>query len=500
MQRLLVGEIITTAAARTPGVPAVVADGRQLTFAEVAAGAEHLASVLAVRGVGRGDRVAWWGYNTVDAVPLFFALAHLGAVLIPVNPNFEEHETRPLFELADAALVVTDDRHHGDVTIGHLLATPAPQPWPRGGLWPVDEDDPHVIFFTSGTAGQSKGVVLSQRTEVIRSMLGGMSTWPRGATICMFPQFHMAGWASTLEAWLSSETVVYVDGGTPEGILDAVDHYRGSRLYCIPAVWRRILDVDRSAWDLSCLGQADTGTSATTPGLLGDLRRAFDWTTTTITYGSTEAGLVTRMWPQDVLRKHGSVGPTVPTVHARLENGELVVRSGHLASGYFRNPEATAEAFRDGWFYTGELAERDDEGFLYIVGRTKEIIRSGGEWVAPVEVDAVLQRHPAILEVAVAGVPDDDWGEVVTAFVVPQPGEMVTVEELRRFCDGKLTAYKHPRRLVVVDVIPRTSTTGQIQRRALTAWAVAHPSGVDTDRGRAGGPLGAVGPGRPAPE
>jgi fatty-acyl-CoA synthase len=469
VQRLLVGEIINAAAARSPGLLAVVCDGRELTFADVAGAADHLAAVLSARGLGRGDRIVWWGYNTVDAVPLYFATAHLGAVMVPLNPSFAAGEAKPLLELADASLVVTDGRHPGDVSVTELLAQRSTGP---AGPWEVDEDDPHMIFFTSGTTGASKGVVLSQRTEVLRSMLGGMSTWPRGASICMFPQFHMAGWASTLEAWISSETVVYVDGGDTEQILAATDRYRGHRLYCIPAVWRRVLDMDRSAWDLTCLGQADTGTSATTPGLLADIRAAFPWTTTTITYGSTEAGLVTRMWPQDVLRKHGSVGPTVPTVFARLDDGELAVRSGHLASGYFRNPEATDAAFRDGWFYTGELAEQDDEGFLYIVGRTKEIIRTGGEWVAPVEVDAVLQGHPSILDVAVAGVPDEHWGEVVTAFVVPNPGHAVTVEELRRYCDGKLTAYKHPRRVVLVDAVPRTVTTGQIQRRVLTELAL----------------------------
>jgi fatty-acyl-CoA synthase len=476
--RLLVGEIIDAAAARTPELTAVAHAGHHRSFAEVAAASHHTASVLSARGVGRGDRVVWWGSNTVDAVPLFFATAHIGAVMVPVNPSFGEHEAKPLFELADASLIVSDEEHQGDITLKKLLAEPASG---RSGPWSVDEDDAHMIFFTSGTTGQSKGVVLSHRTEVLRSMLGGMSTWPRGATICMFPQFHMAGWASTLEAWISSETVVYVDGGDTEEILGATDRYRGHRLYCIPAVWRRILDTDRSGWDLSCVGQADTGTSATTPALLSEIREAFPWTTTTISYGSTEAGLVTRLWPEDVLRKHGSVGPPAPTVQVRLEEGELVVRSAHLASGYFRNPEATEAAFRDGWFYTGELAERDDEGFLYIVGRTKEIIRTGGEWVAPVEVDAVLARHPAILEVAVAGVPDEHWGEIVTAFVVPKPGEVVAVDELRRFCAGKLTSYKHPRQVIVIESLPRTATTGQIQRRGLTELALRQAQSAEAD-------------------
>jgi acyl-CoA synthetase (AMP-forming)/AMP-acid ligase II len=469
VQRLLVGEVIRSAAARDPAAVAVVHDGRQLSYAEVAAGSEHLAAALAARGIRRGDRVAWWGANTVDAVPLYFATAHLGAVLVPLNPAFGEIEAKPLLDLADPSLVVCDEAHAGDVTLAALLAGPSRA---AAGDAAVDEEDPHIIFFTSGTTGAPKGVVLSHRTEVVRSLLGGTSTWPRGATVCMFPQFHMAGWASTLEAWLSGETVVYVDGGDTTGMLDAVQRYGGYRLYCIPAVWRRILDLDLSGWDLSSLGQADTGTSATSAQLLHEIRATFPWTTTTITYGSTEAGLVTRMGPRDVLRKPGSVGPPAPTVFVRIEDGELVVRSGHLMSGYFRNPEATAGAMRDGWFYTGELAERDEEGFLRIVGRTREIIRTGGEWVAPAEVDAVLATHPALADVAIAGVPDEHWGEIVTAFVVVRPGAAIELDDIRRHCENRLSAYKHPRALVQLDSLPRTPTTGQIQRRALTEIAL----------------------------
>jgi acyl-CoA synthetase (AMP-forming)/AMP-acid ligase II len=468
---LLVGEAIRSAALRVPGQLAVVCNGRELTYAQVADGAEHLAAVLSARGVGRGDRVAWWGANTVDAVALYFATAHIGAAMVPLNPAFGDIEAKPLLELADAAVVVSDEDHAGEVTLTDLLAQPRPKL--PDAPWVVDEDDPHIIFFTSGTTGAPKGVVLSHRTEVLRCMLGGMSTWPRGANVCMFPQFHMAGWASTLESWLSSENVVYVDGGDTTGILDAVQRYRAARLYCIPAVWRRILDMDWQAWDLGSLDQADSGTSATTLGLLTEIREAFPWTKTTISYGSTEAGLVARLAPEDVLRKPGSVGPPAPTVYVRLEDGELVVRSGHLMSGYFRNPEATEAALRDGWFYTGELAEQDEDGYIRIVGRTKEMIRTGGEWVAPAEVDGVLSSHPAVADVAVCGVPDDHWGEVVTAFAVFRPGASADLDGLRRHCEGRLSSYKHPRALVVLDALPRTKTTGQIQRRALVELELA---------------------------
>jgi acyl-CoA synthetase (AMP-forming)/AMP-acid ligase II len=243
-------------------------------------------------------------------------------------------------------------------------------------------------------------------------------------------------------------------------------------MYCIPAVWRRILDADRSHYDLSSLRRADTGTSATTPELLAGIAAAFPMATTSIAYGSTEASLVCMLCPQDVLRKPGSVGPAGPGVETRLDdNGELWARSTHLFSEYFRDRDATSAALMDGWYRTGELAECDEEGYYYIVGRAKDLIRSGGETVAPVEVDLVLQRHPAILDAAVAGIPDNDWGEVITAFVVLRDGTSIELADLRRHCEGQLAPHKHPRRMVIVDQIPRTGPTGQVQRRHLVEIA-----------------------------
>jgi acyl-CoA synthetase (AMP-forming)/AMP-acid ligase II len=253
-----------------------------------------------------------------------------------------------------------------------------------------------------------------------------------------------------------------------------VHERRAVRLYAIPAVWRRILEADRSPYDLSCLRYCDTGTSSTTPELLSAITEAFPGTQTSITYGSTEAGGVCRLWPQDIHRKPGSVGPPALGSEVRLsEDGELLVRNPVLMNGYFRDPEATAAALVDGWFHTGDLAERDDEGYYSIVGRAKEVIRTGGETVAPVEVDNVVLSIPGVLDAGVAGVPDDDWGELVTAFVVLQPGWSLDLATVRRHCAGRLASYKHPRRLVVVDALPRTGATHQIQRRVLVEWALA---------------------------
>ena len=184
--------------------------------------------------------------------------------------------------------------------------------------------------------------------------------------------------------------------------------------------------------------------------------------------------MVCSLWPEDVHRKPGSVGPPAAGSEVRLaDDGELWVRNACLFSGYFRDEAATAAAVVDGWYRTGELAEVDDEGYYYIVGRTKDLIRTGGETVAPVEVDQVVQSHPAIVDAAVAGVPDEDWGEVITAFVVVRDGHTFDLVALREHCQGRLAAHKHPRRLVTVDAIPRTGATGQVQRRLLVDMATA---------------------------
>jgi acyl-CoA synthetase (AMP-forming)/AMP-acid ligase II len=463
--RLLIGDVLSSAAARLPNNPMVTHRDTTLTFRQADAMAKRIAFALHEKGVVRGDRVIWWGDTCAEAVALFFGLAHLGAVFVPINPAFSQEEAGAIVGRTAPAVVISDERHYGDLSLQGLLDTsdngrridqlPAPA-----------EDDTHIIFFTSGTTGQPKGVELSHRTDVLRSIYSLSGGAPTGAYVCMFPQFHMAGW-SAMGRWLRGDEFVYVDRGDPEALLGAVERHRAYGMYCIPAVWRRILELGPHRYDTSSLREADTGTSATSIELLSELRQALPHTTTSIMYGSTEAGAVTQLWPSDVLRKPGSVGPPVPHVFVRLDEGEILVKSPYLMSRYFQDPGATERALSGGWYHTGELGEVDEDGYYRVVGRTKDLIRTGGEWVSPAEVDALLQRHPLIADCAVAGVPHEDWGEVVTAFVVPEDGAHITLEELRQYCDGKIAAYKQPRQLVIVKDIPRTPTTGQIQRRLL---------------------------------
>jgi len=478
--RLLVGEVFRRQALARPARPAASLDGRVLTFADVEDGANRVGHVVRNAGIGHGDRVAWWGDTSLDAVPLFAALAKLGAAFAPLNARLGAAEAAPVVELARPALLVVDDSRIEPaqslgvpvVTIGELLHR-ASQAGAAGVVEPeLDEDDAHVIFFTSGSTGRPKGVVVSHRASFLRSFPSGMPA-ASGCAVCMFPMFHMAAWSIALGCWQAGREVAFVSTPDADTLLATVAARRARRLYAIPAVWARILEADLGSYDLSTLRETDTGTSATPPELLHAIRAAFPQTETRVFYGSTEAGPGTHLAPEDLARKPGSVGLAAPGVEVRIDDGEVCMRSPFLMTGYFDDPGATAAALADGWYRTGDLGVLDDEGYLSIVGRARDVIRTGGETVAPSEVEAVVSTHPAVADVAVVGVPDPQWGEVVCAVVVARAGSDLTLDGLREHCRPQLACFKHPRRLELVDALPRTAATGQVQRSLIVERIVS---------------------------
>jgi acyl-CoA synthetase (AMP-forming)/AMP-acid ligase II len=236
-------------------------------------------------------------------------------------------------------------------------------------------------------------------------------------------------------------------------------------------VWRRILDhlSTSPTPHMPSVRFADTGTSATPPELLRAIEAALPAAQIRVFYGSTEAGSVAMLEHGDLAAKPGRCGQPGPLVEVRVDDDhQLWVRGPLLFDGYLGDPAATSDALVDGWFRTGDLVEVDDEGYLTIVGRVADVVRTGGETVSPSEVEAVLVTHPAVADVAVVGLPDADYGEVVCAVVVVDSADSApTLAALREYCAGQLAPFKHPRRLEVVEVIPRTSSTQQVQRRLL---------------------------------
>ena len=488
---LLVGDIVRHAARATPQALAATLGDEEMTFAALDARSSQVARALSARGVGVGDRVAWWGETSLDAMSIFNALARLGAAFMPVNARLGADEAADVLEYARPQLFITDEPHAAlaggwdptPVTHAELFAaadreTPVDAGTPDG----LDEATAHVVFFTSGSTGRPKGVVLSNRTSWLRSFQGNL-TDHSGGTVCMFPLFHMSGWSMTVNAWQTRCPVHFATTPDAPTLLGTAERRRATRLYHIPAVWQRVLEADRSAYDLSTVRECDTGTSATPPELLAAIKDAFPGTVTRIYYGSTEVGLAAMLADVDITRKPGSVGPAAAGVSlalvggdgARSETeGEVCVRSPFLMDGYFEHPEANAEALASvepggaPWYHTGDLGVLDDEGYLSIVGRARDVMRSGGESVAPAEVEAVLADHPEIAEVAVVGLPSTAWGEVITAVVVPRDGTAApTLEALQTHCDGRLARFKQPRRIEAIDALPRTAATGQIQRTLL---------------------------------
>ncbi|MGH9050127.1 MAG: class I adenylate-forming enzyme family protein [Acidimicrobiia bacterium] len=472
---LLVGDVIRRAARATPARLAATLGEEHLRFAELDSRSDQVAGALAAMGVGHGDRVAWWGDTSLVVMPIFAGLAKLGAVFAPVNGRLSAAEAAEVAGYARPRLVVVDDDRPalGERCVTHSELFGAADRLDAALVEAkgLGERDPHVIFFTSGSTGRPKGVVLSHRVTCLRSFPALAADVGDAGAVCMFPLFHMAGWSMAMNAWQARAPLHLVTTADASTLLGTVERRRASRLYLIPAVWARILEQGVSGHDLSSLREADTGTSATPPELVAAVRDALPHTVTRIFYGSTEAGPGAVLAHHDLARKPGSVGLPQPGVDVRIaDDGEVCLRSELLMDGYFEQPDETVAALRDGWYHTGDLGVLDDEGYLSIVGRARDVIRTGGETVAPSEVEDALADHPGVAEVAVVGLPDPEWGELVCAVVVlttEAATGTVDVEALRSHCDGRLARFKQPRRVAVVDALPRTPATGQVQRTLL---------------------------------
>jgi acyl-CoA synthetase (AMP-forming)/AMP-acid ligase II len=489
---LLVGRILERAATLSPRSIAATLDQDPVTFDEVHRGANRVAHVLHGLGVTDDDRLASWTDISLRSLEIFFAAARVGASYAPLNPSLSLAEALEVMAYLRPRVLVSDPAHMDQAyeasrALGvPLLVTGAPQRALPGvdldaetgrasdGNLAQPEPAPeraHVVFLTSGSTGRPKGVLLSHYASWMRAVpLGGATRLVApggGGDLCPFPLFHMAGWNAVLCAWALLRPIHLVTQASGDRLLALVEQWRPATLYCIPALWRRMFDSPGSH-DLSSLRYAITGTSLVSRELLLEIKDRLPGTETTISYGSTEMGIATTLGDHDLFRKEGSIGRPNPGFDAAIIDGELCLRGETVMSGYFDLPDETTAVFHDGWYKSGDLAEMDDEGYLTITGRRREIIRSGGETIAPSEVEAAIEGFPGVREVAVVGLPDDSWGEIVCAVLVLESGVAApSVKRLRAFLDARLANFKHPRAVKLVAALPRTAATGQIQRSRL---------------------------------
>src|SRR5262245_8854884 len=453
---LLLGEVVRRQAAYRPAKTAYVIGARRVTYRELNALANRLANALRALGVRHGDRVATLAQNRLEYPAVYFAAAKLGAIHVPVNFRYRAGEIRYALAQSEASIAlcarefeaIVQDLRADLPALRHVIPLDGAGPGSFADLTSraseaepraepdLDERDPHVLLYTSGTTGDPKGAMLSHRAYVLQAT---QSLRPTGlgeddVALCMFPMFHMGGWAMPLGYWAAGATVVIMERADPGDILHAVARERVSYLYLIPTLYQAVFALPAfERTDVSSLRALGGGTSAMTAAQVHEITTRFRNPNLFIMYGQSEAGPVATLRPRDVARKPTSVGPPVAHVDVRVVDandqdvppgtpGEIVCRSEYNMLGYWRLPEATAETLRGGWVHTGDLAAVDDEGFLHIAGRVKEMIKCGGENIFPVEVERCLLEHPAVAEAAVFGVPDAHWGEVAVAAVVRRPG------------------------------------------------------------------------------
>jgi fatty-acyl-CoA synthase len=475
-----------------PGATALRFLGRTLTWAQLRQRVAALADALARRGIGFGDGVMILMLNRTEFLESVLAANMLGAIAVPLNFRLTPAEIAFLVDDCEARVVIAEAVLAPVATgvrgIRPLLETIVVAGAPSDDVVvgyedlinetgdahePVDipNDSPALIMYTSGTTGRPKGAVLTHAN------LAGQTTtalYTSGVDInndvgfIGVPLFHIAGIGNMLTGMLLGvPTVIYPLGAFEPGeLLDVLAAEKVTGIFLVPAQWQAVCAEQKARPRDLKLRVMSWGAAPAPDALLREMSAIFPGTQILAAFGQTEMSPVTCMLlGEDAIRKRGSVGKVIPTVAARVvdddmndvpvgEVGEIVYRAPTMMSGYWNNPEATAEAFAGGWFHSGDLVRMDDDGYVWVVDRKKDMIISGGENIYCAEVENVLASHPEIVEVAVIGRAHQKWGEVPIA-VAAVTRDHLRLEDLDEFLTERLARYKHPKALEIVDGLPR---------------------------------------------
>jgi fatty-acyl-CoA synthase len=490
------------------GRVALVFEDQQVTFQQLDERATALASGLLEQGFRRGDKVCVLAFNRIEWFELLFALAKVGGVIVPVNYLLKPKEIAYIVKDSGARWLVGEDELWETVdavrlesnTDLHLVSVGAEQsgavPYEAlcrtAGPAPSDEqraDDLLLLQYTSGTTGFPKGAMHTHETVLWNSIhqIPDFGITRDDVHLVIPAMCWAAGFHSFTLAvlWAGGRVVINPSRGfSPEAFCATVERHGITKTILVPAVLRRILGYpDLEQHDLSSLNLALSGGEPVPVQLIEDWHRRVPTCALVQGYGMGEfPTLMLLLEPADAVRKAGAAGKSCLAARVRVvdaefrdtpvdEVGEIVVLSPACTVGYFGSPHATAETYHNGWMRTGDLARVDDEGFVHIAGRAKELVIVGGLNVYPAEVERVLLDHDAVAEAAVVGVPDPQWGEVPEAVVVVKDGRSVSPVELEAHCRLDLANYKVPRRWNVRDEpLPRT-TSGKIQRHVIAEQA-----------------------------
>ena len=484
----------------------IVCGEKRFTYNQLAERCGRLASSLRKAGVQPGDRVAYLSYNTHQLLEGYYGAPHVHAIAMPLNvrltlPELSDiirhAEPRMLFfetEFAETAAALRDVLPwlrivNLDTDYETFLAQGEPS---RPDIFSYDENSIAELFYTSGSTGTPKGVMLSHRTIYLHALncIGGMGPNPSGVELHTIPLFHANGWGRPQTCTMMGMKQVMVRRFDSAGVCRLIQDERATTMSIVPTMANALIAFEgRDAFDLSSMQQIFIGGAASTPALVQSLEKVFRCDVLA-GYGLTETSPVatsslrksTVVYTSDEDRwQHQAVagwpvfGTEVRVVDAAMHDvprdvstvGEVVIRGDIVMDGYYREPEATAAVMTGAWLHTGDMAVWDDENYIHIVDRKKDIIISGGENISSIEVEKVISLHPAVAETAVVSAPDPRWGEIPVAFVVTKPNSQVDDAELREFLVARLAKFKVPHRFFIrTEPLPKGGT-GKILKREL---------------------------------
>jgi acyl-CoA synthetase (AMP-forming)/AMP-acid ligase II len=516
IHRVNVGDSLTRSAARYPDQVAVLDAGREFSYAGLNAWVNQLANGLSARGYSRGDVLALASGNSAEFLVVYYACAKLGLACVPINLAWRAEEARYVLEHSEAAGIVieaqllatygqalgavpavrevivapgTGGDHQGHTTLAEVTAG-APEAEPA---CLVGDRDPLTYLYTSGTTSAPKGVVASHTAIYLESMSVALEAkFDAGDRFAaMMPMFHTAQLnCFCTPAVLVGARIRVLRGFDAGELLALIETEAITQIFGLPAMYRAMLDhPDLARRDLSSLRRA---CYAMAPMPDKQLRAAI-WAFGCeffLLFGQTEMSpAATFFRPEHQLSHPGSVGTPVANVQQAImsedgrllapgEVGEIVYRGPHTMTGYLKEPEATDAVFAGGWFHSGDAGHVDPDGMLWFADRFKDVIKTGGENVASIEVEkALYAADPRVGEAVAIGLPHARWHEAITAVVVPKPGESLSEDELLAALRARLTPYKVPKSVIITDAVPKTST-GKIQKNKLRASHAEHYTGV----------------------
>jgi fatty-acyl-CoA synthase len=491
-------------AIRTPNKAFALFEGETTTYGQLAQNAIALAAGLHARGVGPGDVVGLLSYNCPEFLETVFAANYLGAIAMPINWRLAAPEVRYILEHSQARALVCDEalvslgneatRGIEDELARICVSAPAPERWvtladvraARAPATPlrarVAADDVHRLMYTSGTTGRPKGVMLTHANLAWKNLAHivefGFTSADLG--LACGPLYHVGALDLTTTSLIAAGATTIIHRGFDAAkVVDELERSRVTVVWLAPAMVNAIMALPEiEQRDLSSVRLVINGGEKMPIPLIERIQRTFSSAWFADAYGLTETVSGDTFLDRDsIVTKLGSVGR--PCLHLELEiwdedarrlppgeRGEIVMRGPKVFKGYWRDPDATAAAFAGGWFHTGDIGVRDEDGYLFIVDRLKDMIVSGGENIAGSEVERVLYDHPDVLETAVVGRPDPRWGEVPVAYVVLRPGATTTADALLEHCRTQLARFKVPRDIAFLDALPR-NPSGKVLKREL---------------------------------